>query len=119
MKKEEKDIEVRLVDNIRNLINDRGLNQYGLSVASGISDKTISKIFTGQQHFKMEHIAKIARCLSVREIDLFTYPERYERVDVRENGPAEVLLQLKLSKEKKDQVLKLVFGENNIEIFNK
>lgn len=119
MKREEKDMEVRLVENIRNIIASKGLNQYGLSVESGISDKTISKIFTGQQHIKVEHIAKIARALSLREIDLFTYPEKFERAHEQENGPAEVLLQLRLTKEKKDQVLKLVFGENNIEIFNK
>lgn len=33
--------------------------------------------------------------------------------------PVEAILQIKLKKDKKDQVLKLVFGDNNIEILNK
>ncbi len=33
--------------------------------------------------------------------------------------PIEATLQIKLKKDKKDQVLKLVFGENNLEILNK
>ena len=33
--------------------------------------------------------------------------------------PVEAILQIKLQKDKKDQVLRLVFGDNNIEILNK
>lgn len=33
--------------------------------------------------------------------------------------PMEAILQVRLRKDKKDQVLKLVFGENNIEILNR
>ena len=36
-----------------------------------------------------------------------------------EQEPVEAILQIKLKKDKKDQVLKLVFGENDIEILNK
>ena len=55
----------------------------------------------------------------MREIDLITYPDIYVKSDEREEEPVEAVLQIKLSKDKKDQVLKLVFGENNIEILNK
>ncbi len=36
-----------------------------------------------------------------------------------EQEPIEATLQIKLKRDKKDQVLKLVFGENNLEILNK
>ena len=53
------------------------------------------------------------------EIDLITYPEKYVKSDKLTDEPVEAVLQIKLKKDKKDQVLKLVFGENNIEILNR
>lgn len=72
----------------------------------------------GEVKLQLEHIANLAIGLSMREIDIFTYPDKYVRSnDIQE--PFEAILQLKLQKETKEQVLKLVFGDNNIEIFNK
>ena len=50
---------------------------------------------------------------------VITYPDRYVKVQDSEAEPVEAVLQIKLKKDKKDQVLKLVFGDNNIEILNK
>ena len=55
----------------------------------------------------------------MREIDLITYPEIFIKTTEKEEDPVEAVLQIKLRKDKKDQVLKLVFGDNNIEILNK
>ena len=52
-------------------------------------------------------------------VDLFTYPDKYIKATQTEGEQIEAILQIKLRKDKKDQVLKLVFGENNIEILNK
>ena len=56
----------------------------------------------------------------MREIDIITYPEIYvskEEIQVDDN--VEVVLQMRLRKDKKNQVLNLVFGDNDIEILNK
>lgn len=119
MKNGDIDIEAKTVGNIQKIINEKQWSQYRLYQETGISDRTISKIFSGQQRLRLEHISIIARALHLREIDLLTYPDIYVKADSAEASPAEVLLQLKLTQEKKDQVLKLVFGENNIEILNK
>jgi hypothetical protein len=56
-------------------------------------------------------------------INIITYPKKYvDSSSVLENVlciDEKVVLQIELKKEKKDQVLKLVFGENNVEILNK
>ena len=119
MKNESSDIEARVARNILKILPSKKLNQTGLSTVTGISEKTMSKILRGEQHFRLEHISKIAKALSLREIDLLTYPDIYVKENRPEANPAEVLLQLRLTQEKKDQVLKLVFGENDIEILNK
>ncbi len=109
----------QVVENIRKILNIRDIKQAALAADADISEKAISKILTGTQVLSLDHLSKIAKALSLREIDVITWPEHYELADSKDAGPAEVLLQLRLTKEKKDQVLKLVFGENNIEILNK
>ena len=81
----------------------------------GVSESGISKILSGCGTLTLDHLANLARGLSVSVLDILSYSD--VRVDAIE--PVEAILQIKLKKEKKDQVLKLVFGENNIEIFNR
>ncbi len=50
--------------------------------------------------------------------DVITYPDVHVKKEPT-GEPVEAILQIKLKKEKKDQLPKLVFGENNIEIFSK
>ena len=119
MKEGKTEFHNRVVDNIRKIIAMRGLTQAALALDADISNKALSKIMTGSQSLTMDYLSKIAKALSLREIDLITYPITYEPVGNDDDGPAEVLLQLRLTKDKKDQVLKLVFGENDIEILNK
>ena len=55
----------------------------------------------------------------MREIDIITYPERFVSDSAIQREPLEAVLQIHLKKDKRDQVLKLVFGDNNLEILNK
>ena len=119
MKKEKTEFQNRVIDNIRKILFLRGLTQATLALDADISNKALSKIMTGKQNLTMDHLSKIAKALSLREIDLITYPDKYGPATNEKDGMTDVLLQLRLTKDKKDQVLKLVFGDNNIEILNK
>ena len=46
------------------------------------------------------------------------YPQKYTS-DGKTSEDVEAILQIKLKKDRKEQVLKLVFGDNNLEILNK
>ena len=109
----------QVIDNIRKAFSEYGLNQAGLAVASGIPENTLSKLLNKRQALTVDHLVKSARALSLRVIDLITWPEKYQPAGDNDTNPADVLLQMRLTKEKKDQVLKLVFGENDIEVLNK
>lgn len=119
MKTEPDKLEPTIVENIRIILKHRGLNQAKLATVCDMTEQTVSKIMRGDQNLSLYYLAKIARGLNLREIDLITWPAFYQAPSEQKEEPSEVFLQLKLKKEKKDQVLKLVFGENNIEIFNK
>lgn len=118
MKKETITLERQVVENVRRAMSAAGFYQARLAMEADIPEGTMSKILKGDQHLTLEHLSKIARALSLREIDLITWPDRYICAE-EGSSPTEVLLQMRLTKEKKEQVLKLVFGEHNIEILNK
>ena len=85
----------------------------------GITSSQFSKVMKMKVKLSVVQLSKLAQNLSMSEIDVITYPDRYVKVQGSEAEPVEAVLQIKLKKDKKDQVLRLVFGDNNIEILNK
>ena len=104
----------RVLNNLRKIMNDKGVTQAAMGDAIGVSESSMSKIFTGQATLTIDHLANLASHLSISVADIILYGE-----DKRPEEPVEAILQIRLRKEKKDQVLRLVFGDNNIEILNK
>lgn len=106
--------------NIRKILNDRGLAQAVIAHNSDYSEGKVSKILNGEQKMTVEDLSVFAKALSLKDIDILTYPDVYYKKEAGQGtDPVEAILQIKLKKDKKDQVLKLVFGDNNIEILNK
>lgn len=108
-----------ILENIRKIKKERGLTQVVLAEYAEVGPSQMSKILRGDVYLSIDQMSKIASGLSMREIDLITYPEVYVPRQSVESEPLEATLQIKLKKDKKDQVLKLVFGENNLEILNR
>ena len=110
-----------IVENIRKIISDRKISQKAMAAYAGTSSSQFSKILSGEVQLSLRQISNIATNIGLREIDLFTYPDIYEKRRNGENFSDEVraTLTIELSQSKKEQVLKLVFGENNLEILNR
>lgn len=73
----------------------------------------------GARELTYNNLLRIADVFGCSVIDIITYPDKYEKVDGEDTkpDPVEAVLQIKLTKEKKEQVFKLVFGDNNIDLF--
>lgn len=99
-------------------MRDNNLSQAQLAEYAGTSASQISKIINGTVKLSINQLSNIARELKMTELDVITYPDRYEKVGSSEDGPAEVQVVLKLRKDKRDQVLKILYGDNDIEILN-
>ena len=110
MKQAENETQRLLVNNLHKILRDKNLTQAILAEYMGTSPSQVNRILKGGLNVTLAQISNLAQNLSLREIDIFTYPE---------NEPVEAILQVRLKKDKKDQVLKLVFGENNLDILNK
>ena len=85
----------------------------------GVSPSQFSKILSGTVQLSLNQLSNLATSLSIREIDIITYPDRYVSEDNFPSDSPEVSLQIKLKKDKRDQVMRLIFGDNDIEILNK
>lgn len=116
MRFEEEDV----ISNISQIRNAKRLTQSAIADALGVNTATLSRIESGNISLSYKSLAQIAKALNVSVIDIITYPDIYtKKDDNKDKEPVEAVLQIKLQSDKKDQVLKLIFGENNLEILNK
>ncbi len=108
-----------LIENIRKIMNDRMLKQATIAEYIGVTPSQASKILNGTVQLSIPQLSKLASRLSMSEIEIISYPDILIKKSDSEQEPVEAILQIRLTQDKKDQVLKLVFGENNIEILNR
>ena len=101
------------------IMRDRNLTQAAMAEYMGVSPSHFGKVVRGEVKMSFVQMSNLASNLSMSEIDLMTYPDKYIRVGKPEDDPVKAVLQIELKKDKKDQVMKLLFGEHNIEILNK
>lgn len=111
--------EEKVIENIIKIRNSQGITKREIAEFIGINEASYGRIENGSIALSYNRLASIASALHMSVIDVITYPKKYVEADPSEEEPVEAILQIKLKKDKKEQVLKLVFGENNIEILNK
>jgi transcriptional regulator with XRE-family HTH domain len=110
---------MNIAKNIREIREKKHLNQRVISDALNSDSAVASNIENGKRELKVSELEKIANALGVDVLYLITYPEEYVKKIEPKREPVEAILQIKLQADKKDEVLKLVFGNDNIEILNK
>ncbi len=109
----------KILKNIRKIMNDRNLTQVAMAAYINISPSQFSKVLNGSVQLSLTQLSNLATSLAMREIDIITYPEKYVPEKESFTDSPEVSLQIKLKKDKRDQVMRLIFGDNDIEILNK
>jgi transcriptional regulator with XRE-family HTH domain len=105
------------VEKIIKIRNDKRLSQIDFSELIGIDYTSYNKIESGYQKLSLENLSKIATNLQMREIDIFTYPQKYSEIDTK-NDQLDITLMLKLKPEIKNQILSLIFGNEFINLLN-
>jgi transcriptional regulator with XRE-family HTH domain len=111
---------MNIVKNIIEIRKEKGISQEVIANALRLDTAVVSNIEKGKRELKVSELEIISRALEVDVLYLLTYPHIYVMKESGESlTPVEAILQIKLQADKKEQVLKLVFGENNLEILNK
>lgn len=97
-----------------------GQSQSELADKMNKTQSAYARYELGKTKIDFETIELFARTVNMSVIDVITYPEKWGPIETREEKEeTKVVLQIELKKDKKDQVLKLAFGENILEILNK
>lgn len=104
---------------IQKILNDKHLTKQDLALFLDIDDSNVARLLSDKSQLTYNTLAKIADFLAISVIDIITYPDKFVPVTKSEDEPLEAVLQIKLKKDKKDQVLNLIFGEHNLEILEK
>lgn len=103
-----------IIENLRKIIVDKGITQATMASFLDKDASQFSKILNGGIHLRVEHLAKIASNLNMSIIDILTYPEKYYPQSQNDNM-VRASVTLELDEEKRDKVLKILFGTDNID----
>lgn len=112
--------EKRVITNIIKIRESLRLTKRDMADMLGMNETSYGRIESGSTSLSFKHLADIAGCLQIGIVDLITYPDKYAKVEssAKQDEPIEAVLQIKLQKSKKEQVLRLIFGDNDIELLN-
>ena len=112
--------EEQVVKNIIQIRNNKGFTKRQVADVLNINEASYGRIESGKIALSYQHLAQIASVFNMDVVDIIVYPNNYVLSEVgKQSEPVEAVLQIKLQHDKRDQVLSLVFGENNLEILNK
>lgn len=106
---------MNVIENIKKIRLEKGVTQLDIALALDFKESNWNKIENGKQFLKVNHLAKIADVLGVEVIDLFTYPKKYVDSSTIENYER-ISVTFEISPDKRDVLLKLVTGNDNIKI---
>ena len=100
----------KIVENIREIRKSKGYSQSVIANAIGCDVSNWSKVEQGLQNVQIGDLEKIANCLGLRVIDLFTYPDVY----VKKGEESErISVTFEVSPDKRDILLNLVTKQDN------
>lgn len=112
-----------ILANIIRIRNDKGITQASIAEAIDVDYSTYSKTESGQIKLTVDRLENIANYFNMDIIDIITYPDKYINnnqlsLEGKKQYEPKVILQIELKDNKKEQVMKLILGDNNIDIIN-
>ncbi|OAV70742.1 helix-turn-helix protein [Bacteroidales bacterium Barb4] len=112
-----------ILSNIVKIRKGKGFSQDFVASKLGMKQAGYGLIENGSRGLQYDILLRIAVVFEMDVIDLITFPKKYiDSSSIKESAISmdeKVTLQIELSKSKKDQVFRLIFGENDLGISNK
>jgi transcriptional regulator with XRE-family HTH domain len=81
-----------------------------------INQSKYARFEKGKSKIDLEFLILFCKTLNLTLKEFFIYPDT---INNSTEEQIKAVIQIELKKDKKDQVLKLIFGENNLEILNR
>ena len=103
-----------VVRNFRLIREGQGLSQEMVAEKMNKTQSSYARIERGATKIDLETLFVFAKVMGMSVVDVISYPKKM--VEEGETMDIEAILQLRLTKTKKEEVLKIVFGDNNLEL---
>lgn len=106
--------EKEILENIQEIRRKKGFSQEYMASLLGVNQGTYSLWENGGRKLSLPRLLQIAIHLEENIANIITYSKN----EIQKDEPIEAILQIKLQNEKKEKVMKLIFGDNNLKILN-
>ena len=111
----------KILENVRIFREKANLSQDMVADRMNITQSKYARFERGATKTDLDILLSFCSVVNKSLIEIITYPDTYINVSniaaLKEED--RVSLTIELKKDKKEQVLKLIFGDNNLEIFNR
>ena len=106
---------------IKEIREKAGLSQDAMAEIMNISQSTYARFETQTSKIDLDRLEVFAKALNMTILDVITFPDRYINVvdigkEINRTEP-EVIVQIKVTKSKREEILKTILGEN-VELLN-
>lgn len=87
---------------------------------AGVEPSQFSKIMNGSVQISLWQVSNIATNLNMNIIDIFTYPDKFEKKsDAIDNNEIKAVLTIELKSDMKKKILRMIFDKDDIELLDK
>ena len=113
-----------ILENIRTIRESKGYSQESISEMLNMTQASYARFERGGTKTGLSVVRKVAVLFNMSLVDLISYPKKLIDPDLIESNmqvqkEVKATLTIEMGKEKKDQVFRFLFEDNNIEILNK
>lgn len=107
--------------NIKEIREKAGFSQDEMAAKMNISQSTYARFETQITKIDLDRVDAFAKALNMSTVDVITFPDRYINVvdigkEINRTEP-EVVVQIKVTKSKREEILKTILGDN-VELLN-
>ena len=107
----------KILENISKIRVNKKITQKSIAEFLEIEQGSYSLLERGERDLTIDRLLHIAIFFKMDVVDIITYPNKGSYNKENEED-IKAILQIELKKDKKDQVMKLIFGDNSLEILN-
>ncbi|HPX58997.1 MAG TPA: helix-turn-helix transcriptional regulator [Bacteroidales bacterium] len=101
-----------ILENIRTIRAIKGLSQEFMATKIGLSQSSYALIENGKRSLKYDDLFKIAIIFEMDICDVIRYPNNKE--SKLSHFTEKVFIQIEVEKEAREQVLNIIYGQNNL-----
>ncbi len=112
----------KVLENIRTIRESKGYSQESFAEMLHLTQSAYARFERGASKTDLKIVRAIADAFGMSLIDLISYPKKYidlDTLNIKNQTEVKATLTIEMGKEKKEQIFRFLFGENDLENTNK